>query len=371
MATIFMSMSGEGRGHATRMCSLTEGLKQDHRIVLFAPADAYAFLAPLYVDDPQVQVVELPGLIFHYVQGKLAVLTSIYEGFRYLRETLDPLVDLLCEWIERERPSLIVTDFDPALPRAAMRMGVPFISFTHQHFLLANDLSFLPLDLKIHAWTMSFGVAAHYRGQFLTIVSSFFKADLRKGYEETIQVGPMIRPDIRNAVVTEGDYFLSYLRKKTPDSVVNEIVKTGQRVRIYGIGEREPVGNVTFHAVNPQDFARDLAGTKAILCAAGNQLLGESVFLGKPVFAMPEAAHHEQQINSQFLRRMGCGDFVTLERFRAEQFLRFVENLGEYRRVIESTYRGREGTGDVVQIIKTCLNSETLAAAPARQLVGG
>ncbi len=371
MATIFMSMSGEGRGHATRMCSLTESLKADHRIVLFAPADAYAFLAPLYTDDPQVQVVEIPGLIFHYRQGKLAVLTSIYEGFRYLRETLDPLLDLMSEWIEREQPSLVVTDFDPALPRAAMRMGVPFISFTHQHFLIANDLSFLPWNLKFHAWSMSFGVEAHYRGQFLTIVSSFFKADLRKGYEETLQVGPMIRPDIRHANVTESDFFLSYLRKKTPDSVVNQIVKTGQRVKIYGIGERDPIENVTFHAVNPHAFATDLASSKAILCAAGNQLLGESLYLGKPVFAMPEAAHHEQQINSHFLKRIGCGDFVTLERFRAEQFQKFIENLDAYRRVIDATYRGREGTGEVEQIIRACLHSETLASQPRAPLLVG
>lgn len=360
MSTIFMSMSGEGRGHATRMCALAEGLKGEHRIVLFAPADAYAFLAPLYADDPNVDVVELPGLIFHYRHGKLAVLTSIYEGFRYLRETLDPLIDLLSDRIEREQPSLVITDFDPALPRAALRMGVPFLSFTHQHFLLANDLSFLPLNLRCHAWAMGFGVAAHYRDQFLTIVSSFFKAELRKGYEDTLQVGPMIRPDIRHAQVGEGDYFLSYLRKKTPDDVVSQLVRTGQRIKIYGIGEREPVGLVTFHAVNPQAFARDLAGSRAIVCAAGNQLLGESLYLGKPVFAMPEAAHHEQQINSHFLKRMGCGDFVTLERFRAERFLHFLENLDEYRRVILATVRQREGTADVVHIVRSCLESGVL-----------
>ncbi len=355
MATIFMSMSGEGRGHATRICSITEMLKAEHQLVLFAPADAYQFLSPMYAQDPQVRVVEIPGLVFHYVNGKLALGTSIYRGFQYLREGLDEVIDMMCEWIEQEQPELIVTDFEPALPRAATRLGIPFISFTHQHFLVANDLAFLPWRLKWHAWSMSWAVRSLYSGQMLTIISSFFHAPLRPEYQNALQVGPMIRPEIRHADVMRGDFYLSYLRKKTPPSVVDELVASGLPIRVYGIGEHGQRGNVTFHPVNPQTFSKDLASCRAIICAAGNQLLGESLFLGKPIFAMPEAAHHEQQINSQFLTRMGCGRFVTLENVRATHLVEFAENHEQFREAISQRYQGRDGTQTVVKAIRMSL----------------
>ena len=39
-------------------------------------------------------------------------------------------------------------------------------------------------------------------------------------------------------------------------------------------------------------FVDDLAGSAAMIGAAGNQLIGESLYLGKPLFVMPERRHH-------------------------------------------------------------------------------
>src|SRR5690554_856066 len=48
MAKIFFSMSGEGRGHASRVHAVVEQLKQEHEISLFCPNDAYHLLEPRY-----------------------------------------------------------------------------------------------------------------------------------------------------------------------------------------------------------------------------------------------------------------------------------------------------------------------------------
>ena len=57
------------------------------------------------------------------------------SSLRYLVR-LRELVQRLRRAIDREQPDLIVTDFDPALPRAALDAGVPFVSLDHQHFLV-------------------------------------------------------------------------------------------------------------------------------------------------------------------------------------------------------------------------------------------
>ena len=44
MATIAISLCGEGRGHATRICSLIERLEQIHEIRVYSSDDGYKFL---------------------------------------------------------------------------------------------------------------------------------------------------------------------------------------------------------------------------------------------------------------------------------------------------------------------------------------
>ncbi len=360
MASIYCSMSGEGRGHATRMRTIVEELRGRNQVTLFAPADAYQFLAPIYAQASDVEVVEIPGLLFHYVNGRLHLARSVYEGLRYLGSTLGQVVDDLTERMRQNPPDLVVTDFDPALPRAAQRLGIPFVSVTHQHFLVACDLSTLPLTLRMHAWSMGLVVRAHYSGQAATVVSSFFPATTRPGFEETVLVGPLVRPEVRDATLDEGDYILSYLRKNTPPDVIASLGSTRERIKVYGVGARPAEGGLSFHAIDPDAFVRDLAGCRAVVCAAGNQLLGECTFLGKPALAIPETSHYEQLMNSHFLRQMGCGDFVPLEDMTGSHVTNFLQRLGDFRTGLEKTCLKNNGTRRVVEVIQ-----ETLATAGA------
>jgi UDP:flavonoid glycosyltransferase YjiC (YdhE family) len=50
-----------------------------------------------------------------------------------------------------------------------------------------------------------------------------------------------------------------------------------------------------------------------VVAAAGNQLIGEALHLGKPLLVLPERAHAEQTMNAHFLAAEGCGAFTPLE----------------------------------------------------------
>ncbi|MCA8986675.1 MAG: glycosyltransferase [Planctomycetaceae bacterium] len=366
MAVLFMSMSGEGRGHATRVRSLVEKLRDRHEIHLFAPGDAYQFLAAQYLNDPDVRLVEIPGLKFHYVRGKIHLLKSIVEGFRYKFSQLPPLVKSLKAEIEHYQPDLILTDFEPALPRAADLLKRPYLSLTHQHFLVSYDLSSLPLHLRFFARFTGLAVPLHYSTQKQTIVSSFFHAPFRPSWQDkAVSVGPMIRPEVREGAIRAGllqpdsqpasneePFLLSYLRKQSRVDVISHLEKSSIPIKVYGLGAREPRGKITFHEVHPQRFVDDLLACHAVVSAAGNQLLGECMYLGKPVLALPETWHHEQLTNAHFLRNMKCGDFVTLERFRIQDLENFLPHIEEYRTQIYQTCLGRDGTEDTIQILE-------------------
>lgn len=357
MARIVYSMAGEGRGHAARVKTLVEQLVPEHEIWLFAPDDAYDFLAPAWAhSDLPIRLMRIPGLRFVYRNEKLDLNRTIGCGLKYAAWELPRITQALRRQIRVIHPDLAISDFEPALPRAARAEGVPLMAFDHQHVLAAYDLSDLPADLQRHAWWMSWVVRWCYPGPHDVIASAFYTPPLKSGWEHVRQVGPMIRSDIAGKPTHDGGYLLSYLRKATPSSVVEALQSLGRNVRIYGLGARPAVGCLRFCAIDDRQFVEDLASCDAVIGAAGNQLLGESVYLGKPVLALPEPLHHEQLINSYFLRKMGVGDFATLNDVTPRLLRAFLKRTPEFRRKLER-YRGVwNGTPTAVAAIRARLD---------------
>ncbi len=353
MARIVYSMAGEGRGHAARVKTLVEQLVPEHEVWLFAPDDAYDFLAPAWAhSDLPIRLMRIPGLRFVYRNDKLDLNRTIGCGLKYAAWELPRITRALRRQIRAIHPDLAISDFEPALPRAACAEGVPLMAFDHQHVLAAYDLSDLPADLQRHAWWMSWVVRWCYPGAHDVIASAFYAPPLRAGWEHVRQVGPMIRADVATARTHDDGYLVSYLRRSTPRSVVDALLSLGRSVRVYGLGAMPTMGGLRFCEIDEHRFVDDLAGCTAVFCAAGNQLLGESIYLGKPVLALPEPLHHEQLINSYFLRKMGVGDFATLNEVTPRLLRAFLERTPDFRKELEC-YRGVwNGTPTAVAAIR-------------------
>lgn len=330
MARIFISMSGEGRGHATRVRAVVGALAGEHELVLYAPGDAGTFLGPLYAGTA-VEVRPLRGLRFAYDdRHRLRYGRTLAEVLAYLR-ALPRMLDDLSGVLQREKPDLVITDFEPALARAARRCGVPFVSLNHQHFLRTYDLSGLSRRLRWHAAYMGWVVGRYYSGQQETIVSSFYFPPLRPGVGRVTQVGVLLRPEVVAAATGRGDFLVAYWRRFVDERVLAALEASGLEVRVYGLGTRPARGRVTFHAVSERGFLGDLAGCAALVSTAGNQLVGEALFLGKPVLALPETNNFEQEINGHFLQQSGAGQTVAMAAFDVGTLRRFVDRLEVYR----------------------------------------
>lgn len=366
MARIFYSMAGEGRGHAARVKTVVEQLVPQHEVWLFAPDDAYDFLAPAWAQtNLPIRLIRIPGMHFVYRHGALDLNRTIAHGLKYAAWDLHQIVRGIRQRIRAIRPDLAISDFEPALPRAARAEGVPLIAFDHQHVLAAYDLSAVPADLQRHAWWMSWVVWWCYPGRHDVITSAFYTPPLNAGWQHVRQVGPMIRSDVARLQPQNAGYLVSYLRKATPPAVVESLQTIGQEVRIYGLGTLPASGNLKFCAIDEHRFIEDLAGCDAVICAAGNQLLGESIYLGKPVLALPEPLHHEQLINSHFLRQMGVGDFAPLDSVTPRLLQQFLQQTPRYRAALER-YRGVwNGTPSAVATIRMRLAEMTSSPSPA------
>ena len=330
MGKIFYSVAGEGRGHATRVKTVVEELKSQHDVVLFAPHVAFDFLSQIYQWDARVEVRKIPGLQFCYSGRRVSYLQSVTKSIPYLRE-LSQLVNQFELAIRQEQPDLMITDFEPALPRAAKRLGLPFVSFDHQHFLTAFDLSTLPWPLWLKAQSIAASINLFYCGQQETIVSSFFSLPLRKRCKNVTSVGVLLRRDLMLASPRDEQHLLVYLRRFAPPRLMAALRACGRDVFIYGLGDQPRDGNLCFFDVDESGFIDDLVNCHALITNSGNQLVGEALSLRKPVLVMPEEGNFEQAVNAHFLTKTGCGIGYDARSFTTDDLSNFLEQVPELR----------------------------------------
>ncbi|HLV65714.1 MAG TPA: glycosyltransferase family protein [Polyangiaceae bacterium] len=313
MARLFISMAGEGRGHASRVLALLPELAARHDVALFAPGDAYALLEPV-ARRMNVCIERIPGLANRYAaDGSVNYPRTFASGARFATH-LPRLIGQLAERIRADRPDLVITDFEPALPRAAERCEVPYISVNHQHFMIVSDLSSLPGTLRWHATWMGAGIRFMYWHQVATIVSSFFHLPLKPRYRDVEQVGVLLRPEVLERSPRDGEHVLVYSRRSPPEALLGALRATRRPMLVYGANEALCRGNLECRRVDGETFADDLAGARALICTAGNQIVGEALYLGKPVLALPEPNNFEQDINGYFVEQLGAGRSVPLAR---------------------------------------------------------
>lgn len=153
------------------------------------------------------------------------------------------------------------------------------------------------------------------------------------------------------ASVSDEGFILSYLRRHTPFQVIDALACCGLPVRVYGLGSRDNVGAVSFHAIDDRRFVEDMAASRAIVSAAGNQLIGEAMHLGKPLLVLPENAHAEQMMNSHFLADSGCGTFTPLEEIERDTVAAFVGALDRWTPAAAAHAGLMDGTPDVLRVI--------------------
>jgi uncharacterized protein (TIGR00661 family) len=269
MARIVYSLSGEGRGHATRVRTMVELLRGEHELLVLAPGDAYALLEGAY-HGSEVRIQRLPGLRFAYNRHqKVSIFGTGVNAWRYLM--------------------------------------LPYIALDHQSFATYGKFDWLPgklrfqlLQIKLVNWLL-------YHGQRHTISSSFFRPEVQRERDDVTFVGSMLRPQVRSAENVRGEHITAYCRRTVTENVLESLAASPCEVRLYGLGEKADRGSIRFRPISEDGFVADLASGRAVVANAGNQLLGETLYLGKPMLALPEEGQHEQLLNSHVLERLGGG----------------------------------------------------------------
>jgi len=157
------------------------------------------------------------------------------------RWEVNQLAESVLPELERARPDLVIADFEPIVPRAARRLGLPFVSFDHQHYLVVSDFSALPFWIRQEANLAAPFVRALYDWQQATIVSAFYRAPLKPAYGDTTWVATLIRPEMVPIRPIHGRSLVAYVRRYASPETLSALAASGREVRIYGLGARADV----------------------------------------------------------------------------------------------------------------------------------
>jgi hypothetical protein len=78
-----------------------------------------------------------------------------------------------------------------------------------------------------------------------------------------------------------------------------------------------------------KNYAQHLASCTAVITSAGHQSICEAIYLGKPIFVIPQRGQYEQRLNAQMLRKSGRGEYSTLRALK-KRLPRFLERLEDF-----------------------------------------
>lgn len=356
---IVYGVHGYGRGHAMRTLSVLPALAKRHDVLVLAGGDALVSISESH------PVTELPTLgLHHAADGQISTLKTLTGNVPLMRDVW--FRGKTYRHIERTvrdfAPDVILTDSEIYTHKLAARLGIPRITFDHFAVLAYCRLGLSPLD-TIKQWAYGMGYRALYGRADRIIATAFF--DVTSDSKVVKVVGPSIRKEVRSIEPTRGEHLLVYLnRGKEEFTPQVEVALQSQSlpIRVYGAPRTGVEGHIEYKPVANLPFIEDLASCRAVFATAGNQLLGEIRYFGKPVLAMPQNCL-EQRINAVQVEKMGQGMHVARGRLTPALLRTFLERESEFTR--NMIRHSRDGAAEAIDAIDQYI-TELTTTAPTR-----
>jgi len=171
------------------------------------------------------------------------------------------------------------------------------------------------------------------------IVSSFYGAPPVS--RKVRCVGPLLRDEVRQAHARTGDHLLVYLnngRCQLTPRLEETLHAARLPMVVYGTQREGTDRLLSFEKPDDRRFIDHLASSRAVISTAGNQLVGEAMFLGKPLLVRPEDSV-EQRMNAAAVARLGIGEETSEESLDSRWITSFLRRCDAYRDRARSLWR--------------------------------
>ena len=306
---ILYGVVGEGMGHAMRSRVVLEHLVgAGHDVSIMASGRATDFLAKRFADVNRIHGFHMIAEENRVKLGK-TLLSNAVTGATGVPKNIAAYFSLIQDF----KPELVITDFESWTYLYGKTHRLPILSIDNMQIInrCTHPREIIEVDEAAFHAARAFvkGKVPFCNHYFIT---TFFKPPIRK--PDTSLYPPILRPEIAAAKVRKGEHLLVYQTSEGHDSLSETLAKTGLECRIYGmrrgIDEEQREGNLRYMPFSENGFIDDLASSRAVIAGGGFTLMGEAVYLRKPMLAVPMLRQFEQVMNAMYLEDVGYGQYA-------------------------------------------------------------
>jgi uncharacterized protein (TIGR00661 family) len=328
---VLYGVTGEGMGHAMRSRVVIEHLLAGgHTLEIMASGRAAEFLGKRFEG-----VNTIHG--FHMILEENRVRRGKTLWSNVLKGALGVPRNIAAyfEQVDRCEPDVVISDFESWTYLYGKSHRLPILSIDNMQII--HRCTLLPGivdDNRVEFEVTKAFIKAKLPGCDAYYITTFFRPPTRK--PDTYLFPPILRPEILAAQRGAGDHIVVY-QGGANQALQSALAATGIECRIYGMrpGLTEEVrdGKLRFLPFSEAGFITDLATCRAVVAAGGFTLMGEAVFLGKPMLAIPLDNQFEQMLNARYLEHEGYGMWAA-NLDDATVVPRFLERVPECARAL-------------------------------------
>ena len=341
-------------GHAMRSRVVLDELTKRHQVQVVVSGRAYDYLEARASENLSVKKIWGYSLVYedNEVQNFKTLLENVKGAVKGWPQNVRTYFDLA----DKFEPDVVISDFESWSYLYAKRHRLPVISVDNMQIIdrcthSPEILDGLGADFQLTKAIVKTKVA----GAFHYHITTFFQAPIRK--DNTSLHPPILRPEILAARAESGEHLLIYQTSTSNQALPEILAKSGLECRVYGLRRdltadvRE--GQLIYRPFSEQGFIDDLRTARGVVASAGFTLMGEAVYLRRPMLAVPIRKQVEQVLNARYLEAEGYG--LGAEEITAARLGEFIERLPDCERRL-AAYQ-QDGNTDLLGAVEQSLTS--------------
>jgi uncharacterized protein (TIGR00661 family) len=307
---ILYGVVGEGMGHAMRSRVLLEHLvlTEGHDVQIMASGRAVDFLAKRFEG-----VTRIHGLHMIYEENRVRLGETLWSNVATGVTGIPKNIGAYYDFVGQFEPEVVISDFESWTYLYGKNHRLPVLSIDNMQIINRARHA----DEILDGCRAEFEVTRAFIKAKLPFcdeyfITTFFRPEVRK--DRTRLFPPILRPEILDAKRRSGEHLLVYTTGQGNEQLARTLAATGIECRIYGmrrdLTEEVVEGTLRYRPFSETTFIDDLASARAVIAGGGFTLMGEAVYLRKPMLAVPLGRQFEQVLNARYLEREGYGRYA-------------------------------------------------------------
>ena len=359
---ILYGVVGEGMGHAIRSRVVLDELVKKHDVQVVVSGRAHDYLAKRA--NEHLHVKKIWGLTIVTEDNEVRNFRTLVANLKgAVRGGWPKNIAAYFDLADSFQPEVVISDFETWSYLYGVNHGLPVISVDNMQVI--NRCAHEKKITQGHEASFQIAkgiIKAKVPAAYHYLISTFFYPPIRK--PRTSLHPPILRPEILAARSEPGEHLLVYQTYTTNKELPDLLKKTGIECRIYGLkrdlkaDERD--GNLLYRPFSEAGFVDDLRTSRGVIASAGFTLMGESVYLHKPVLAEPVARQFEQILNARYLQELGYG--LHAEEIDEKSLDEFLRRIPEYQRSLASY--SQNGNQSLIEKLEERLLAASRGDAP-------